>query len=63
MLKFEYAIPTIYASIISFIIMKEHMFDLGMNIVTWSIYLANLFVVYILSLLGRKIDKCLDYWL
>ena len=63
MLKFEYTIPTIYASIISFIIMKEGMFDLGMNVVTWSVYLANLFIVYILSLLGRKIDKCLDCWL
>ena len=60
MLKFEYTIPTIYASIISFIIMREDMFDLGMNIVTWSVYLANLFIVYILSLLGRKVDKCLD---
>ena len=63
MLKFEYTIPTIYASIISIIIMKENMFDLGMNIVTWSVYLANLFTVYTLSLLGRKIDKCLEYWL
>lgn len=59
MFRFEYLLPTIYATFISIVIIKEGLIDLGMNTVTWCVYFANIFIAYILSKLGKGIDKCL----
>ena len=59
MFKFEFILPSIFGICVSMLILKEDLFNLGMNVLTWGVYIVNLFIVYILIKMGRVIDECL----
>ena len=59
MLRFEFILPFIYGGVTSITILRMGLFDLGMNTITWGVYLINLFIAYILYRTGRVIDRCL----
>jgi hypothetical protein len=63
MLKFEFILPFIYGSIISLMVIRMGLFNVGMNTITWNIYFFNLFITYILYRIGRVTDKCLERFL
>ena len=60
MFKFEFTLPLIYGCFISYIILKYKLFNLGMNTLTWSIYIVNIAIAYILHKIGKAFDKCLE---
>ena len=60
MLRFEFILPFIYGGVTSISIIKMGLFNLGMNTITWSVYLVNLFIAYILFRIGRVFDRCLE---
>ena len=60
MFKFEFTLPLIYGYFISYAILKYKLFNLGMNTLTWSIYMVNIAIAYILHKVGKAFDKCLE---
>lgn len=63
MFKFEFILPFIYGGAMSLLVLRMGLFNVGMNTITWSIYLVNLFITYILYRIGRVTDKCLERFL
>ena len=61
MLRFEFILPFIYGGSTSISVIKMGLFNLEMNTITWSVYLVNIFMTYILYRAGRVIDRCLEH--
>lgn len=59
----HFCLPLAYASYTTIMILKYQLLDLNMNLVTWSLYFANILVVYIIHKLGKVLDKCLEQFL
>ena len=61
LLKFEFLAPMMYGSFASYLVLKYEIFHIGLNLLTISVVALNMFMAYMLYILGRMIDKCLEH--
>ena len=59
MFKLEFILPFLYGCYTSAAIIKNGLFTLDMNLLTWSVYFLNIFMAYVLYKVGKVIDRCL----
>ena len=61
MITFDFILPITYAIYFTHGVFHNHLLDIGINRLTFGLYLINIMVLFILYKVGGKLDKCLGF--